>query len=190
VANSGRLNTHSPRRGLNFAGCCAGPMQFSITGGASPQVGGTGGTWQAYRNAYDDYRGHHMFVRDGVKLFATPLFLVLIFVELTDVVFAVDSVPAVLAISRSQFIVFTSNAFAILGLRAIYFLLAGAKDSLVHLNVGLGFILAFVGMKMLLSRWVHINTYLSLAVVVAILAITVIASLRTNARVQKLEESP
>ena len=86
-----------------------------------------------------------MFVREAGKRFATPLFLVLVFVELTDVVFAVDSVPAVLAVSRSQFIVFTSNAFAILGLRAIYFLLAGAKDALVHLNVGLGVILAFVG---------------------------------------------
>src|SRR5436190_1220938 len=80
------------------------------------------------------YRGHHMFVRESDKRYATPLFLVLVFVELTDVVFAVDSVPAVLAVSRSQFIVFTSNAFAILGLRAIYFLLAGAKDALVHLN--------------------------------------------------------
>jgi tellurite resistance protein TerC len=137
----------------------------------------------------DGYRGQHMFVRENGKRFATPLFLVLIFVELTDVVFAVDSVPAVLAVSRSQFIVFTSNAFAILGLRAIYFLLAGAKDALVHLNVGLGVILAFVGMKMLVSRWLHINTYLSLAVILAILAITVVASLRTNAHALNLEES-
>ena len=136
------------------------------------------------------YRGHHMFVRESDKRYATPLFLVLVFVELTDVVFAVDSVPAVLAVSRSQFIVFTSNAFAILGLRAIYFLLAGAKDALVHLNIGLGVILAFVGVKMLASRWVHVNTFLSLAVSVAILTITVIASLRTNAHVTKLEEAP
>jgi tellurite resistance protein TerC len=98
-------------------------------------------------------------------------------------------VPAVLAVSRSQFIVFTSNAFAILGLRAIYFLLAGAKDALVHLNIGLGVILAFVGVKMLLSRWLHVNTYLSLAIILAILTITVIASLRTNARTKKLEEA-
>lgn len=125
------------------------------------------------------YRGQHMFVREQGKRFATPLFLVLIFVELTDVVFAVDSVPAVLAVSRSQFIVFTSNAFAILGLRAIYFLLAGAKDVLVHLNVGLGVILAFVGVKMLGSHWFHINTFLSLAVIVAVLATTVVASLHS-----------
>jgi tellurite resistance protein TerC len=137
----------------------------------------------------ESYRGHHMFVRENGKRYATPLFLVLIFVELTDVVFAVDSVPAVLAVSRSQFIVFTSNAFAILGLRAIYFLLAGAKDALVHLNIGLGVILAFVGVKMLLSRWLHVNTYLSLAVIVAILTATVFASLHTNARAKKLEET-
>lgn len=127
-----------------------------------------------------DYRGDRMFVRDAGKLLATPLFLVLVFVELTDILFAVDSVPAVLAVSRSQFIVFTSNAFAILGLRAIYFLLIGAKDALVHLNYGLAVILAFVGVKLFTARWVHINTYLSLAVIAVVLAITVIASLRTN----------
>ena len=137
----------------------------------------------------DGYRGQHMFIREAGKRFATPLFLVLVFVELTDVVFAVDSVPAVLAVSRSQFIVFTSNAFAILGLRAIYFLLAGAKDALVHLNVGLGVILGFVGLKMLSSRWVHVNTFLSLAVILAVLTITVVGSLRTNAHALKLEES-
>ena len=138
----------------------------------------------------DSYRGQHMFVREGGRRYATPLFLVLVFVELTDVLFAVDSVPAVLAVSRSQFIVFTSNAFAILGLRAIYFLLAGAKDALVHLNIGLGVILAYVGVKMLVSRWIHVNTFLSLAVIVVILMITVVASLRTNAHVSKLEEAP
>lgn len=126
------------------------------------------------------YRGDRMFVRDAGKLLATPLFLVLVFVELTDVLFAVDSVPAVLAVSRSQFIVFTSNAFAILGLRAIYFLLIGAKDALVHLNYGLAVILAFVGVKLFIARWVHINTYLSLGLIAAILAVTVVASLRTN----------
>jgi tellurite resistance protein TerC len=126
------------------------------------------------------YRGHRMFVREDGHRYATPLFLVLIFVEVTDVLFAVDSVPAVLAVSRSQFIVFTSNAFAILGLRAIYFLLAGARDALVHLNVGLGVILFLVGVKMLISRWVHIDTLLSLSVIMTVLAITVVLSLRTN----------
>ena len=128
----------------------------------------------------ETYRGEAMFVKEAGKRYATPLFLVLVFVELTDVLFAVDSVPAVLAVSRSQFIVFTSNAFAILGLRAIYFLLVGAKDALVHLNYGLGVILAFVGVKLFIARWVHINTYLSLGIIVAVLAITVMASLNTN----------
>jgi tellurite resistance protein TerC len=130
------------------------------------------------------YRGHRMFVREDGRRWVTPLFLVLVFVEITDVIFAVDSVPAVLAVSRSQFIVFTSNAFAILGLRAIYFMLAGARDVLVHLNVGLGVILFLVGVKMLISRWVHIDTLLSLAVIVVVLAITVALSLRTNRREQ------
>jgi tellurite resistance protein TerC len=136
----------------------------------------------------DGYRGQHMFVREQGHRLATPLFLVLVFVELTDVVFAVDSVPAVLAVSRSQFIVFTSNAFAILGLRAIYFLLAGAKDALVHLNLGLGVILAFVGIKMLGSHWFHINTFISLAVIVAVLATTVVASLHSTSA--ELKGSP
>ena len=133
----------------------------------------------------DGWRGQKMFAREGARLYATPLFLVLVFVELTDVVFAVDSVPAVLGVSRSQFIVFTSNAFAILGLRAIYFLLVGAKDALVHLNTGLGVILGFVGIKMILSRWFHLNTYISLAVIAAVLAVTVALSLRTNSRLQR-----
>ena len=89
-------------------------------------------------------------------------------VEPTDVVFAVDSIPAILAISRAQFIVFASNAFAILGLRALYFLLAGLQDKLVYLNKGLGVILVYVGIKMLASFWdVHINIILSLGFIVA-----------------------
>ena len=130
------------------------------------------------------YRGHRMFVRENARRYATPLFLVLVFVELTDVLFAVDSVPAVLAVSRSEYIVFTSNAFAIVGLRAVYFLLAGAKDALVHLNVGLGLILFLVGVKMLISRWVHIDTILSLAAIVIVLTMTIVLSLRTNRRHQ------
>ena len=110
-----------------------------------------------------DYRGPKFFIREHGKRLATPLFAVLVMVELTDVVFAVDSIPAILAISRSQFIVFASNAFAILGLRALYFLLAGLQDKLVYLNKGLGVILVYVGLKMLASYWdVHINILLSL----------------------------
>jgi tellurite resistance protein TerC len=128
----------------------------------------------------NDYREHHFFVREAGRRLATPLLLVLIVVEATDVVFAVDSVPAILAVSRSEFIVFSSNAFAILGLRALYFVLAGARDRLVHLNIGLAVILAFVGMKMLLVDVFHVDTLLSLGIVGAVLAITVVTSLRST----------
>jgi tellurite resistance protein TerC len=110
---------------------------------------------------------------DGQRLFTL--------IEATDVVFAVDSVPAILAISRDQFVVFSSNAMAILGLRALYFLLAGAKDRLIYLNVGLGVILFYVGVKMLISNWYHIPTPISLAVIVVVLGITVWLSLRASA---------
>ncbi len=127
-----------------------------------------------------DFEGQHFFVRRAGRLFATPLFVVLVMVETSDVVFAVDSIPAILAISRSTFIVFTSNAFAILGLRSLYFVLLGAADRLVHLNLGLGVILAFVGIKMMVGPWLHMNTWLSLVIVATILAITVFSSLRAT----------
>lgn len=130
----------------------------------------------------DGYRGDRLFVREAGRRLATPLFLVLLMVEMTDVLFAVDSVPAVLAVSRSQFIVFTSNAFAIMGLRSIYFLLIGASDKLVHLNLGLGVILAFVGAKMLLAHQFTIPTPASLGFIAVVLATTVVWSLRTAKR--------
>ncbi|WP_334144184.1 TerC family protein [Rhabdothermincola sp.] len=106
-----------------------------------------------------EFHGTRFTVVQAGKRYATPMLVVLVLIEATDVVFAVDSIPAILAISRSQFIVFSSNAFAILGLRSLYFMLAGAQDKLVHLNKGLGVILAYVGVKMLLSWWgVHIAT--------------------------------
>jgi tellurite resistance protein TerC len=132
-----------------------------------------------------DYRGTKFFLREHGKRLATPLFAVLVMVELTDVVFAVDSIPAILAISRSQFIVFASNAFAILGLRALYFLLAGLQDKLIYLNKGLGIILVYVGIKMLASYWdFHINIGLSLGFIVLVLAITVLVSLRASSRIE------
>lgn len=126
-----------------------------------------------------EYRGAAFFVREHGKRLATPMLAVLVMVEVTDVVFAIDSIPAILAVSRSTFIVLSSNAFAILGLRALYFLLAGMQDRLVHLNKGLGLILVFVGVKMLLERWVHVPIVVSLGVIVAVLAVTVVWSLRT-----------
>ncbi len=96
--------------------------------------------------------------------------------------FAVDSVPAILAVSRDPFVVFSSNAFAILGLRALYFMLAGAQDKLVYLNRGLGIILAYVGVKMIASQWYHIDAFISLAIIGVILAVTVVLSLRAVKR--------
>jgi tellurite resistance protein TerC len=108
---------------------------------------------------------------------ATPLLLVLLVVETTDVAFAVDSIPAIFGVTQDPFIVFTSNVFAILGLRALYFLLAGAMQLFRYLNVGLALILCFVGTKMLISHWIEIPIALSLAVVAAILAISIGVSL-------------
>jgi len=129
-----------------------------------------------------DYHGQKFWVRVDARRFATPLLVVLVMVEATDVVFAVDSIPAILAVTRSEFIVFTSNAFAILGLRALYFLLAGAAGKLRYLNVGLGVILGYVGIKMIISDLYHVPTLLSLGVIVVVLTVTVVASLRAEQR--------
>jgi TerC family integral membrane protein len=128
---------------------------------------------------YDDAR---LFTKVDGRMLATPLFAVLLLVEATDVVFAVDSVPAVLAVSHEQFIVFSSNAFAILGLRALYFLLAGMHARFAYLQQGLAVILAFVGVKMILSRWVHIETWISLLVIIVVLGLSVLASVQAERR--------
>jgi tellurite resistance protein TerC len=112
-----------------------------------------------------DYRDRHFFVREGGRLLATPLFFVLIMVEMTDVLFAVDSIPAVFAISKDPFIVFTSNIFAILGLRALYFLLAGMLGRFRYLRYGLALVLVFVGLKMAVSELVEVPVLLSLGVI-------------------------
>jgi tellurite resistance protein TerC len=128
----------------------------------------------------DEYDGQKLFTKQGLKRVATPLFVVLVLVEATDVVFAVDSVPAILAVSREPFIVFASNAFAILGLRSLYFLLAGMKDRFRYLNTGLGVIMGFVGVKMLITHWYHLPIWASLVVITGVLAIAVWASLRAE----------
>lgn len=125
----------------------------------------------------DGYRGSHFFVRENGHLMATPLFLVLLTVEATDVVFAVDSIPAVLAITRDPFIVYTSNIFAILGLRALFFVLSGALNHLHYLQYGLGAVLTFVGIKMVIVKWVDIPIGVSLSVVAGLLGLSVAASL-------------
>ena len=129
----------------------------------------------------DQYDGHRFFTKINAKRVATPLFAALIAVELTDIVFAVDSVPAILAVSREPYIVIASNAFAILGLRALYFLLADAKDRFHYLSHALGAILIFVGVKMMVSHWWHMPTILSLSVIIAFLVGAITASIyKTN----------
>ncbi|MEO8636021.1 MAG: TerC family protein [Gemmatimonadales bacterium] len=116
------------------------------------------------------YVENHFFVRGLTRAWmATPLFLVLLVVEWSDVVFAIDSIPAVFAVTRDPFVVYASNLFAILGLRALYFVLAGALDRFHYLKPGVALILLFVGAKMLLGTWVHIATDLSLVVILAVL---------------------
>ncbi len=124
-----------------------------------------------------EYHGEHFFVRNGGKLFATPLFLVLLVVEITDVTLAVDSIPAVFGITRDPFIVYTSNVLAILGLRSLYFLLAGVIDRLRFLDEGLAVVLVFIGGKMVGERWLHIPVSVSLGVVGGVLLISLLASL-------------
>ena len=131
-----------------------------------------------------EYDGQKMFVRHRRKLLATPLFAVLIVIETSDVVFAVDSIPAILAVSREQFIVFSSNAFAILGLRALYFLLADLREKFSLLQQGLAVILAFVGVKMIVAEWYHIPTAASLTVIALVLAVSIWLSIRKDAREQ------
>jgi len=124
-----------------------------------------------------DYRGSHFTVVEAGKRYATPLLLVLVAIEATDLVFAIDSIPAVFAITRDPFIVYTSNIFAILGLRALYFALAGVMGRFHYLRVGLALVLAFVGAKMMLTDLYKIPIVASLAVVAALLAGSVVASL-------------
>ena len=126
--------------------------------------------------ATPEYHGKHFtIIKDG-RRYATPLLLVLIAIEATDVVFAVDSIPAIFAITTDPFIVYTSNIFAILGLRAMYFLLAGVIDKFHFLKYGLALVLLFVGVKMVIADWYHVSIVMSLGVIAALLALSVIAS--------------
>ena len=129
-----------------------------------------------------DYRGENLFVCKAGRIFATPLFLVLLIVEFADVTLALDSIPAVFGVTRDPFIVYTSNVFAILGLRALYFLLAGVLDRLRYLDVGLAFVLVFIGAKMLAEPWLRISTQISLAVVAGMLLVALLASLFVRPR--------
>jgi len=123
-----------------------------------------------------DYQGQRFFIRKDGALWATPLLLVLVVVETTDVIFAVDSIPAIFGITLDPFIVYTSNVFAILGLRALFFLLAGVMDMFRYLKVGLSFVLCFVGAKMMIVDFYKIPIGISLGVVAGILGISILAS--------------
>jgi tellurite resistance protein TerC len=131
-----------------------------------------------------DYEGSKFFVRKPA-LYATPLLAVLIVVETTDLLFAVDSIPAILAITRDAFIVYTSNVFAILGLRALYFTLAGVMEMFEYLHYGLSLVLIFIGIKMLISHYFTISTEWALLIVAAVLLTSVLASLGRSKRQPK-----
>lgn len=129
-----------------------------------------------------DYRGQHFMVKENGRWLATPLLFVLVTVEATDLVFAVDSIPAVFGISRDPFIVFTSNIFAVLGLRSMFFLLSGIVGKFRFLKIGLALVLLFVGGKMLIGDWVHIPIWASLGVVALLISGSVAASLLIPSR--------
>ena len=125
----------------------------------------------------EDYDGMRFFTRRDGRLAVTPLLVVLVAIETADVVFAIDSIPAVFGVTTDVFIVFTSNAFAILGLRALYFVLAGAMDRFTYLSQGLAVLLAFIGMKMILAPVIHLPTLVSLGAVIVIVASAILLSI-------------
>lgn len=120
-----------------------------------------------------DYHGENFFIKEAGKWFATPLFAALLVIEMSDVVFAADSIPAVLGITQDTFLVYSSNIFAIIGLRSLYFLLSGMAGRFPYLKYGISVILLFVGAKMLLSHWIHIPVLLSLGVIIGILSFSI-----------------
>ena len=134
----------------------------------------------------DRYHDGDFFVRHGGKLMATPLFLVLIVVETTDLVFALDSIPAIFAVTTDAFLVYTSNIFAILGLRSLYFLLAGVIDKFQYLKLGLAVVLTFVGGKMVLESFIHIPIIASLGFIALTLTVAVVASLLNPAKTETI----
>ena len=129
-----------------------------------------------------EYHGSRFFIVEGGKRVATPLLLVLVLVEVTDLIFAIDSIPAIFGVTRDPFIVFTSNIFAVLGLRSLYFLLAAVVDRFHLLKYGLAVILSFVGFKMLTERFIEIDIVLSLSIILGVLAVAIGASLLWPAR--------
>jgi len=128
----------------------------------------------------DEYDGEKVWTRVDGKRIATPLLAVFVVIATTDIIFAVDSIPAIFAVTQESFIVFAANAFALIGLRALYFLLVGLMDKFIYLTQGLSFILAFIGVKMLLVDIWHVPIWLSLMVIVVTLALTALLSMRAD----------
>ena len=124
----------------------------------------------------DELDGQKLFTKKNGKRLATPLLAVLVVIEISDLVFAVDSVPAVLAVSNEQFIVFAANAFAIMGLRALYFLFADIKDRFVYLKPAISVLLIYVGLKMTIAHWYHVPTWLSLLFIMTVMTVAIVAS--------------
>jgi tellurite resistance protein TerC len=133
----------------------------------------------------NDYRGQKFFVRENNKLMMTPLFLVLVMIETTDIAFAVDSIPAIFAITRDTVIIYTSNIFAVLGLRSLYFVVAGFMKQFRYLKYGLSFVLAFIGVKMLIEPLYKVHIGASLLIVFAVIALSVGLSLMPHGRREK-----
>lgn len=134
------------------------------------------------------YFGDHFFARIDGRLFATPMFLVLLMIETTDLVFAVDSIPAILAITRDSFVVYTSNVFAILGLRSFYFALAGMFYKFRFLKVGLSIVLSYVGVKMCIADFYKIPTFVSLGVIIVTIGTSILVSFLVPAKDAVVEE--
>lgn len=133
--------------------------------------------FRKYFPVSETQHGDRLFIRQNGRLFATPLFVVLLVIESSDLIFAVDSIPAILAISKDTFIVYTSNIFAILGLRSLYFVVSGIMKYFRYLRVGLAFVLSFVGLKMLASYFeFEVTTLLSLSIIIIILLVSILAS--------------
>jgi len=138
----------------------------------------------------DSFHGKHFFVMEAGRKIATPLLLVLILVEVTDLIFAIDSIPAIFGVTTDPFLVFTSNIFAVMGLRSLYFLLAAVVDRFHLLKYGLAVILTFVGFKMLSEHYIDIGIGLSLAVILGVLALSIVASLVWPAKEKPAKEKP
>jgi tellurite resistance protein TerC len=137
----------------------------------------------------DDYEGDKLFTKANGRRVATPLLAVFVVIASTDIIFAVDSIPAIFAITTVPFIVFAANAFAMLGLRALYFLLVGVMDRFVYLSQGLAVILGVIGVKMLLIDVWHVPIWVSLGLIVVILGATAVLSLRAEPKREEEDES-